>query len=171
MINALKIIDEVNRLIVEKYPDCTVYINNMPEGFERPSFFIDLIFDSSSSNNRALTDERVSLQLVYFSPVNGHFLSDATSKLAVHSELKNMFQAGFIKVDDRAIKITSYQSVPRDNEVYGTLDLEYVDDRAGYIDLDVQYNTDVTDESKVSVPGYPDIKYMKNVIIKQGVDK
>ena len=43
MIDFIKIQDEINRLLVEKYHNLTVYINKISQDFERLSFAIEFI--------------------------------------------------------------------------------------------------------------------------------
>lgn len=43
ILDPMKIMDQINRLIVEKYLERAVYIDLVPKGFERHSFLIQFI--------------------------------------------------------------------------------------------------------------------------------
>lgn len=129
MITVLKVINAVNKLLFGHYPECDFHIQNIPEGFKRPAFFIDLVTDSSKDNNTILTDEKISLQVVYFAPVDGHQIRQKENQLEAYSNMKALFKKGYIQVEDRALRITNLEGGPRDNEVYLTIDVAFADDR------------------------------------------
>jgi hypothetical protein len=105
MITNQKIIDELNHLLVENYPDYTVYINKVLDGFERPSFFIEYVMDDSGEENKNITEEKLLLQLIYFGNEDEYGEVDSIEQQLVLNKLKGLFKLGFIKVEDRAIRI------------------------------------------------------------------
>jgi hypothetical protein len=129
MITIQNIIDEINGLILSKFPASTFYIQNIPEGFERPSFFIELISSGSEDNNISITEEEMSIQIVYFAPVDDYYIADSKNQYLVSDTVKNIFRKGYINVGDRAVKITKTTGGPRDNEVYISINLQYFEDR------------------------------------------
>jgi hypothetical protein len=129
VITVQKIIDEVNSLILEKYPENTFYIQDIPEGFERPSFFIEMVNNPSSDANKFTTEEEVSLQITYFAAVDDYYSSDMINKLAVCETVKTIFKKGFIVIGDQTIMITSLNSEPRGNEIFISTTLQYFEDR------------------------------------------
>lgn len=158
MISAQDIIDSINDIIVELYPTCTVYIQKVPKDFDRPSFFIQLVTGASTDANVSLTDENVIIEVVYFAPVDDFNIEDEINELAVSSTLRNTFKKGYLKVQDRALKITKLSSTPRDSEVYMSLQFEYLDSR--YDDNDPDNPTNIENNTPL----------MNNIILKQGVD-
>jgi hypothetical protein len=158
LITTQKIIDTVNQLLVNQYPTFTVYIQKVPEGFERPSFFIQQVTEDSSDFSVSLTNENLILQLVYFAPVSDYYIEDELNQLTVHGMLKIIFNKGFINVEDRAIKIKNNQGFTRDNEAYRTLEFDYIEGRPT--------DSDITGIPPASVPN------MDNIVLNlnQGVD-
>jgi hypothetical protein len=128
MITNQKIIDEVNRLLVEIYPNYTVYINQVKDGFERPSFFIEFIIDNSSEINKNTTDESLFLQLTYFAKEDKFGLVDSIEQQEVLIKLKNLFKKGYITVEDRAIRVNA-SGITVDGEIGLNLKFSYFEDR------------------------------------------
>lgn len=129
MITIMKIINAVNKMLYQAYPDSDFHIQEIPEGFKRPSFFIDLISDSSKDNNILLTDDKVNIQVVYFAPENEHKIRLKENQLEVYSNIKSLFKKGFVQVEDRAVKIENLEGAPRDNEVYLTIDFSFTEEK------------------------------------------
>jgi hypothetical protein len=105
MITNQKIIDEVNKLLVQEYPQYPVYINKVPNNFERPSFFIKFIIESSEDVNRSVSAESVYLQLIYFANEDEYGITDSIEQQEGLRKLKTIFSAGYIRVEDRAVKV------------------------------------------------------------------
>jgi hypothetical protein len=129
MITISKIIDRVNELILQKYPSHTFYIEDIPEGFERPSFFIEQVVGGTSDVNKTIVGEDVSIQIVYFAPVDDYYLTDAPTRLQVSENIKDIFRKGYIAVEDRAIKVTELTGGSRNNEVYLSVSFGYQETR------------------------------------------
>lgn len=131
MITILNIIDAINDLLLTKYPEYTHYIEEIPQGFERPSFYIQAVTDSWQDANRATTIENPSFQVVYFANVDAHNLSSVSERLGVYSAVKNLFKPGYVMTEGKAIKLAEngFKGEIRDNEVFFTLDFEYFEDR------------------------------------------
>lgn len=128
MITLQNIIDEVNLLLIAKYPKLAVYINRVPEGFKRPSFFIELIDASSESMNKDMLLEKVFLRVMYFSQDDEYGVSDSIDKNMVLSNIVHTFRKGYIKIDDRALCV-AVESGSVDDEVIVDLRFEYIENR------------------------------------------
>lgn len=129
MIDFIKIQDEVNRLLVERYPDFAVYINKVPKGFERPSFLIEFISNAPVEANNDIIKEISYFTVTYFGEVNDYYNTD---KLVIQDVLVNtlkIFRKGYIEVEDRAIKVKASNGGSNDDEVYIDLQFEYFEDR------------------------------------------
>jgi hypothetical protein len=144
LITIQNIIDSINSILVEQYPTCTVYIQKVPEGFKRPSFFIQLITGDSKDCTATLTNENLIFQIVYFAPISDYYIEDELNQISIADIIKKVFKKGYVKVEDRAIKITNFQSTARDEEIYTTLELEYIDDRFDDNDPNNPVNIDNT---------------------------
>lgn len=129
MINFIKIQDEVNKLLISKYEGFTVYINDEPQEFDRPSFYIKYITNSPTQINYATIKETDHFLVTYFAPVNEYFLTDKLNMLNVTNEVLQLFRPGFIKVNDRAINVKASSGGSNRDEAYIDLQFEYFEDR------------------------------------------
>jgi hypothetical protein len=136
MINNQMIIDEVNRLIVEKYPNTPVYIDKVPDGFARPSFFIEFVIDNSDTVNKNTTFENLFLNVIYFGTEDEYGITNSIEKQEVLNELKAIFRQGFVEVDERAISVKVRSKVV-DDEVALEMTFEYYEQRTDVL-IDVE---------------------------------
>ncbi|HEX2927939.1 MAG TPA: hypothetical protein VHP38_17060 [Ruminiclostridium sp.] len=127
MITIEKIVDSINILLLSSFPQHTYYIEEIPSGFKRPSFYIQLITDSWTDSNRATTIENPSFQIVYFGSVDNYQHTPVSEKLSVYQSVKDLFKCGYLNVNGEAVKLAAkgFNGEIRDNEVYFTLELEY----------------------------------------------
>lgn len=130
IINSIKIIDEINRLLVEKYPGCTVYIDICPKNFERPSFLIELITTRQGPVNKRTIQETVYYSITCFEKTDDYSNSSTIDLLTVQQNVLNIFRAGYIKVDDRAIEVKASSGGRDFNQAYIDLQFEYYDNRS-----------------------------------------
>ncbi|MBS6501883.1 MAG: hypothetical protein KH415_09660 [Clostridium sp.] len=129
MLDLIKIRDEINKLLVKKYPSLTVYINKVPKDFERPSFLIEYITSSQDQVNKNTLKEQLFYTITYFSTVDEYYNTD---KLELHSvlvEVLKVFRVGYINIEDRAITIKASSGGSNENEIYIDLQLEYFENR------------------------------------------
>lgn len=136
MITNQKIIDEVNMLIVKKYPNNPVYIDKVPDGFVRPSFFIEFVIDNSETVNKNTTLETLFLNVIYFGTEDEYGITNTIEKQEVLKILKSIFRQGFIKVDERAISVKARSKVV-DDEIALEITFEYYEQRADEV-IDVE---------------------------------
>jgi hypothetical protein len=118
-----EIIDAISTAIAQKN-DSIIYLNNQPEGFERPSFFISQITYGNEIYNKSVMNNNIFIQIVYFAPYADDYNSvDVVNQYEVFDTLKDIFKSKYIKVVDRAAKITQMTGAPRDAEIYLTLNI------------------------------------------------
>lgn len=139
MINFIKIQDKINELLVKLYPDFTVYINQVPQNFERPSFCIDFVSNTVDDNNKELVKEIDYFTITYFAEVNEYYNTDKFNLQNVLLGVLNIFRNGFIEVDDRAVKVKASKGGFNDNEVYIDLQFEYYDNRVEKTEEEEEY--------------------------------
>ena len=123
------IITAVNGLIVKKYPDDTVYINLLPQDFDRPSFFIELIDDERVDVNRNTVEVTVDLSVTCYIDVDGHYNSDIESLIERLDSVSDMFTCGYLTVGDRYLAVTTERGDIDFTESYIGVQLNYFDDR------------------------------------------
>ena len=116
----LDIITAISTLIAQQN-DLTIYIQNVGEGFKRPSFLISHINSATNDLNREVIDNNIFIQIVYYAPWDEYENVDAVNQYTMYDTLKGIFKKGYFYVGDRAVKITQLTGAPRDAEIYLTL--------------------------------------------------
>ena len=129
MVSINDIITAVNKLIVEKYPDDTVYINLLPKDFERPSFFIELINLERTDANRCTVEMNVDLSITCYVEVDGHYNSDTEQLIERLDNVLDIFACGYIAVGDRCLEVQTERGDIDFTESYVGIQLNYFDDR------------------------------------------
>jgi hypothetical protein len=140
----MEIITAISTLIAQKN-DLTIYIQNVGEGFERPSFLISHINSATNDLNREVIDNNIFIQIVYYAPWDEYENVDAVNQYTMHDTLKGIFKKGYFFVGDRAVKITQLTGGPRDAEIYLTLNLTITEQKQddvqpAQVATDVQVN-------------------------------
>ncbi len=105
MLTKSKIREAVNALLVQKYPDYTVYINREPADFTRPAFLITVPRHTPRAANHATLQEKVYLTITCFAAVDGFGNSDTEALDDLQENVLALFRLGYIPVDDRAVKV------------------------------------------------------------------
>lgn len=105
MLTKSKIIKAVNALLVQKCPDYMVYLNREPSDFVRPSFLIMAPRYTPKTANHYLLEETVFLTITCFGEVDGYGNSDADQLSELQETVINLFRAGYIAVEGRAVKV------------------------------------------------------------------
>lgn len=129
MLDLIKIRDEINKLLVKRYPTLTVYIDKVPKDFERPSFLIEYVTSNQNSINKDTLKEQVFYTITYFSEVDEYYNTDKIDMHSVLVEVLKIFRVGYIKVENRVITIDASGGGSNENEIYIDLQLEYFEDR------------------------------------------
>lgn len=129
MLDMIKIQDAINRLLVKIYPDFAVYIDDVPQGFERPSFLIEYISSSTDIVNKNIVFEKVYYTVTYFGPVDDYYNQDTLDLQKVLINILKPFRQGYIQVEDRAIAVKASNGGKNKNEIYMDIQVEYFEDR------------------------------------------
>ena len=132
MVNQKELFRSINRILVDPFPDYTVYINACPKEFDRPSFLLELVRISQRDANRKTVEKTAYFTITCFYTVDNRYQSDIENLIDLQENVLQLFAKGYVTVGDRAIKVTGST---------GGLDI----DRA-YIDLQFEYFDDRTDE-------------------------
>ncbi|MBW9158875.1 phage tail terminator family protein [Clostridium tagluense] len=124
----MDIINSISTLIAKK-SEATIYIQNIGEGFDRPSFFISNINNGTDDLNRAVINNNIFIQIVYFAPWDNYENVDAENQYNTYDILMSIFKKGYFKVGDRAVKIAQLTGGPRGAEIYLTLNLNITEQK------------------------------------------
>lgn len=129
MIGSIKILDAINDLLVQKYPNHTVYIDLCPEKFERPSFLLEVSTVDQRPVNRSTIQETVYLTITCFDTIDDYSRSDTVELLTVQQGVMDMFRGGYLKVENRAIGVKASSGGRDFDRAYIDLQFEYCEDR------------------------------------------
>lgn len=134
MLDSIKIMDAINGLLVEKYPNHTVYIDPCPKQFERPSFLIEIITVDQEAVNRRTIQETVYITITCFDETDDYKHSDTTNLLTVQQGVLDIFRSGYILVDGRAVKVKASSGGRDFDKAFVDVQVEYFEDRSDTAD-------------------------------------
>jgi hypothetical protein len=121
-----------------KFPSITnVYLNKLPAEFTRPGFLVRLIKGCSEDCSRDRYRNKITWQLVYYSPQDQEGDIDLTDQLSIAARLQQelMDIMTLTAPDGTQYHIFNLAIELRDNELYCLLDLETLNTRA-----EIQYD-------------------------------
>ena len=121
-------------MLVDIYPDHTVYIDLCPKDFKRPSFLIERIRTDQDSVNCKTVQETVFYTITCFDVTDDYSNSDTTSLLIIQQGVLDIFRLGYIKVDGRAVKIKASSGGRDFDQAYIDVQVEYFEDRSDAAD-------------------------------------
>lgn len=129
--NTFDILETICDNIHAQFPTSPIYIQNTPQGFARPSFYVSIVGFNDNDFSNGTLHRNIAFQAVFFAPKNGDVV-DVVSQYTSYITLSELFTGQSLKVKDRYIKITSVDGGTRDAEVYLTVNFEYA-----YIPTDI----------------------------------
>lgn len=130
MIKLTELFDSINRMIISLYPKVVVYTpERQPKDFTRPSFLIEHIRTSQSDINRSTVEKIAYFTVTGYLEVDKYHRSDALKLIELQDNLLNLFNQGYVKVGERAIKLRSSSGGTDIDKIYIDLTFEYFDDR------------------------------------------
>lgn len=119
------IIESICEHIHDRFEEANIYINDVPQGFSRPSFYVELVDFVDTDFNLGTMDRRATFEIIYFAPVNSRGLTDKMKQHAVYMNMASIFSEHSLAVKDRYIKIVSKSGNLTDSEAHLTLNFEY----------------------------------------------
>lgn len=125
-----EILDAVNRLLVGKWPDRTVYLDVCPVDFERPSFWLAVEKHELADANRAFIRHDLRLKLTLYDELDEHYEA-SWYRLSKETDDAVDLLSRVLKVGDRHLK-PRLKALPRDpDRAYVQIDLSWLDNRPG----------------------------------------
>lgn len=124
------ILDAVNRLLVERWPDRTVYIDVCPVDFAHPSFWLFVEEAAQSDANRFYIRRSLKARLTLYDLLDEHY--DASwQRLSKEAEEAMTLLTPPLEVNGRRLKL-ELKALPRDpDRAYIQLSAEWFDPRPG----------------------------------------
>lgn len=118
--------DAIRKILVDTFPLVPrIYMNNVPDGFKRPSFYLEYVFDRSDDLSQFIVEKRIMWQIVYFGLVDDAQNVDKLSLLDVLETMEKTFgeTAALTGPDGSVFHIEGLEGAKRDKELYMSLTL------------------------------------------------
>ena len=125
----LALLDAVNRRLVERWPDRTVYVDVCPVDFERPSFWLAVEEQRQEEANRFLLRRWARLRLTLYDQVDDHY-DVSWRRLAEESGEAMALLTPPLRLEGRAITLRC-KALPREaDRAVLQLEAEWLEPRA-----------------------------------------
>lgn len=137
MVRQRDIMIAINRLLIapEVYPDHTVYVQDCPKDFKRPSFLLEYIRTSQTAASHLSVEKTVYLTITCFVPVDDHYRSDMDALADLQDGVLDLFSPGYVKVGDRALGVQASNGGMDTDRAYVDVQFNYFDDRTDTEDV------------------------------------
>lgn len=130
MITAMDVLDAINLLLVKKYPDRIVYVQQCPKNFARPSFYLELIRQGTESANKGLLAESMYFMLTCFTSKDEYYNSDTLELIQMQNDILKLFRGGYLGVGDREIRIEASGGGTDKGEIYIDIQVDFAQERS-----------------------------------------
>ncbi|MEA4893317.1 MAG: hypothetical protein VB085_12295 [Peptococcaceae bacterium] len=127
MIKRIDILNAINRILTEAYPEYKVYIDLCPDGYERPSFLLQHAATVREDVNRSTVSEKVEFILFIHEDVDDYSGSSTLTLSEIQQAVLDLFRSGALQVGDRWLRIHAQAGVRDFNVARLTLRVEYFD--------------------------------------------
>ena len=121
----LEVLNAICRGIADDFTTSPVYIDNIPSGFKRPSFYVELITSQETDYTTDSQRMQMSFQITYFAKQDSF---NNVSSLELYSAL-NVLQGTFYRSleleDGGFVKIDSLEHQIKDGLLFITLRLDF----------------------------------------------
>lgn len=129
MIKTTDVLNAINRELVKNF-NYTVYIDTMPEDFERPSFFIGLLKESNTDKNISTVERTKQFKIICYDKKDESYNSDTLSIFKMTEDACYIFSSGKLEVGDRKINISTDITTDKDLDImYIDVTVKFFDDR------------------------------------------
>lgn len=150
MVSRVDLMKAMNRVLVEAFPDRTVYWNTAPDDFVRPSFLIQYVSGTLDGDNFHLVEQTAYFTITIFESVDEYTDSDQEALLQTHDQVLRLFRAGYVAVGDRALKVIASSGS--------------IDEQESFVDLQFQF----MDERDLKLPEYHMMEQLHTTITEKG---
>lgn len=120
-------LDAIRSMLKTTFPVVDrIYISTVPDGFKRPSFFVQSVSDKDTHLNKKMFNSRLTWQIVYFASKNNVDVPNVLDQFTVSDILKNtiMEKMELTAPDGTVFNVIECEGGPRDAEVYITVKLD-----------------------------------------------
>ena len=121
------VMSAIKALIEGVKPKKTVYLNNLPRGFTRPSFLLEQISRSETDLCKSLRNVRIDYAVTIFTTVDEYNIADQSALIAAQNGVMALFANGYITVGDRAPHVVATNGGLNPGEAYVDVTVEYTE--------------------------------------------
>ena len=129
MIEANEILDTINRLLVDKWPDRVVYCDEVPQEFTRKSFAILEDCVKVKDGGPDCVEITASYMILGYLPKDRRGHVDRLGLNRLLRQMQDLFRSGRLFVSDRALPITECSGSIEEGAAFVDLTLTFYDDR------------------------------------------
>lgn len=129
MITTGEIRDAINRLLVNQLHAKTVYINRCPKNFKRPSYWLETVRRETADVNYSTVKVTLYFSMTCFISLDAYGNSDSKELTDMQDAVVNLFQCGYLRVSDRALKVLANTAGYQNDRSFVDLQFEFFDDR------------------------------------------
>ncbi len=134
MVKQNEILLAINLLLVAAYPEYTVYIQECPKNFDRPSFKIENVRISQIDVCRSTVEKTVYYTITCFATTDDYYRTNPEELTDLQDTILQKFLPGYVTVGDRAIKVKGSTGGTDTDRAYIDLQFEYFDNRTDEVD-------------------------------------
>ena len=111
-ITTTDILDAINLLLVQKWPERTVYVEACPVDFDRPAFWLRVLSHEQSDAGRFIQRHKALLQLTQYDALDDHY--DASwARLSRETDEAMYLLSPTLEVGERRLRL-ALNRLPRD---------------------------------------------------------
>lgn len=121
----IDILNAICETIAMKFTKNPIYIDTLPQGFVRPSFYIELVNSKDVDYNTVAQNRQMTFQIMYFGKKDSFNNVSTTELYAVWSILEGILYRTLRVNEYDYKKITSTELFIRDDILYLTLRLDF----------------------------------------------
>lgn len=123
--------NSISREVKKIYPSTTQYIQDVPEGFKRPSIFIQFVDLNREDLNKDVYMDVITFKIIYFPLLNSFNIADKLDLMEEAGKIMNFLSVGHIEIEgtDRVGKIDGINANTLEGNVHISFDLTLTDMR------------------------------------------
>lgn len=127
MINEL--INSINEMLVEKFPDAKIFLSKSGKEVERPSFFIRYVTSKQKDLNRNSNVNNITMKIIYYPPLDDSMNADLIARNEIWDTMRELFSSAYIKVLDRSARIKKLRGRSKSTEIHLKLKIKFTQDK------------------------------------------
>lgn len=144
-LNNVDLMEAVEKELNRIFPGEPVYWDALPKDFKRPCFALECLRAAGTDLNFALVQREADILVTCMAKTDSYGDSSRKELTRRQSAVMDLFAQGFLRVKDRALKLTGEkgEQTPAFATVTGLF--SWVDGRPGLVDPEVPYDPDNPD--------------------------